>query len=227
MTFRIHYKFFRQQPYGTSIKNKFQDIQCILQLQAVTTYYYGTIYRWISKWNARKHCPEHKCLLQLIHPLTVSFLFFSPCLVHHLQVDLDRSNFTKLCGKSKVFCIERPCFLPRKPPMSLLDTSILKSNRSYLLFSCTVLLDVLLKTSKALIRETSIMKLKKNFQYFLEGLPTGFLALCCMHLSTPLMNFWYAATGGGHITSWKFPPLVLRTTGPSPSGLQFVLNTWT
>lgn len=69
-------------------------------------------------------------------------------------------------------------------------TSILKSGRSNLVFSRMSLLGVLLKISEAFIRHTSIIKLQKNFQYFLDDLPTGFLARCCIHLSTPLMYFW-------------------------------------
>lgn len=33
-------------------------------------------------------------------------------------------------------------------------------------------------------------KVKEKLPVFLDGLPTGFLARCCIHLSTPLMYFW-------------------------------------
>jgi hypothetical protein len=83
---------------------------------------------------------------------------------------------------------------------------------------------VLLKISKALIRLISKMKFKKSFQNFLESLPTGFFVRCCIHLSTPLIYLWYAATGGGHITSTKLPSLTRRTTVPSLTGFEFVLR---
>lgn len=110
--------------------------------------------------------------------------------------------------------------------MSFSATSHLKSRRRY---RCRGSLTsrVPLYTRKALIRHSSKIKFIKNFQYFLDGLPTGFLARCCMARSTPPMLAWYWVTGGGLVISTAPPRGMRLTTGSSPRGEQAVLNTWT